>query len=173
MSKPIGYWGCNYDHQLIRDIAETYGDHLQHMRLTDKYWLQCHISEAIRLEIWEVEETQAAEEAGNSLHEMDQAQLQALSLALINKSHGKPITYWGCDHLNPIINGLIQVYGQYLEAMSNEDCYWLLMKIGHYLWLNHSDNAPTEEAQEVYTRITELELPFPQWDALLTAIVNS
>lgn len=39
MSKPLGYWGCNYDYQLITDVMETFGDNLQNMGETDQAWL--------------------------------------------------------------------------------------------------------------------------------------
>jgi hypothetical protein len=83
--KPIGYWGCDYTVDLITDIAETWGDALQHLSETDAWWLIARIA----YKMWLTSEVESppsteAEEVVARLHELPAPQKQALLKALAN-----------------------------------------------------------------------------------------
>jgi hypothetical protein len=84
-TKPLGYWGCDYNLPLIKDIAETFGEFFENMNQNDTLWLIARIAH----EAWqetEVDEppTDEAEEVRDRLHELSLGQKMALIQALAN-----------------------------------------------------------------------------------------
>ena len=85
MNKPIGYWGCDTNNALIKDISETWGDFLQDMSQSDTLWLIARIAH----EAWQEEPSDQppsaeAEEVRDRLHELSLNQKKTLIQALAN-----------------------------------------------------------------------------------------
>jgi hypothetical protein len=84
----------------------------------------------------------------------------------------KPITYWGCDHNNQLIQDICETWGDFLQNLNQADTLWLIARIAHEAWQEEpSDQPPTTEAEEVRDRLHELSLS--QKMALIQALANS
>jgi hypothetical protein len=173
MSKPLGYWGCNYDHQLITDVMETFGDNLEHLPEADQAWLigrcgdYCFVNSG-----GDQESSIEAETLVSRLHELSTNQIGCLIQAIANKSSCKPLTYWHCDENIELIRDIADVWEWNLQEMSEVDFYWLLARIGHYFWRKHCSDAPSDASQELADRIEMDELPPNQVAALIQALAN-
>ncbi len=170
--KALGYFGCDYNHPLITDIAETFQDNLQDMGEVDQVWLIGKLGDYYWQMFCDDAGSDASDELIARLYELPKNQVGSLLRAIINKSHCKPLTYWHCDHELPLIADVAETFGWNLEQLSEIDYYWLIARIGSYYWLHHCDGAPTEAAQEVVDRVECDELPQNQISCLIYAIAN-
>jgi hypothetical protein len=170
MNKPLGYWGCNYDHQLIFDVMETFGDNLQELSETDQAWLLSKISGHYWDKFCDESRSDAAKELLNRADELPKGQLASLVRAIANKSMTKPLTYWGCNHELPLIADVADTWGWNLQNLSEIDYFWLISSLGCYYWFNHAEGEPSDAAQELTSRIGEL--PQHQISALIQALAN-
>lgn len=170
MSTNLGFYGCNYDYQLITDIMESWGDDLYGLEDCDRYYLIHMISEYIGLiHFVHQDTTEAADELGSRIiaHELPAPQLKALMLAIVYR---KPLGYWGLDCRVPLINDVYETYGDYLENLTGEEVYDILTPIGWKLYVD-SPGISSVEADEVVERLDEL--PLSQLQALIQALVSN
>ncbi len=84
-SKTLGYWGCDYNLPLIKDIAETFGEFFENLSEADTLWLIARVSH----EAWQEEPSDQppsaeAEEVRDRLSELSLSQKMALIQALAN-----------------------------------------------------------------------------------------
>lgn len=84
----------------------------------------------------------------------------------------KPITYWGCDPNNQLIQDIAETFGDTLAAMTQSDALSLIGTIAHEAWAELDiDYPPSDEAEAVRDRLHELSTN--QKIALLQALINS
>ncbi|NJN07183.1 MAG: hypothetical protein HC815_04075 [Richelia sp. RM1_1_1] len=84
MGKPLGYFNLSHENELVKDVAETWGDGLEGLTEADTLWLIARIAhEAWLQEPSESAPTEEAEEVVDRLHELSYHEklnlLQALS----------------------------------------------------------------------------------------------
>ncbi|BAZ41448.1 hypothetical protein NIES4101_74140 [Calothrix sp. NIES-4101] len=172
MSKPIGFWGVNYSLELIKDIAECWGDHLQLLSDSDRFWLLGQIADVIWLENApdSMETSPESEELKMRLPELGKAGIGSFIQALVNKSYCQPLEYWGMPHNCLLTDDIRESWGDDLSGLSELESYYLLGRCGLHMWLRYCDSAPSNEAQEVFDRLDEL--PTNQWIALCQALGN-
>jgi hypothetical protein len=168
--KSLGYYGCNYDYQLVTDIADSFKDNLQELSETDQAWLIGKLGHYY----WEMYCAESASDAADELiarlYELPRNQVACLLRAIINKSSTKPLTYWHCDHELQLIEDIADTWGWNLQNLSEIDYYWLINRIGSYYWLHHCGGGVSEAAQELVQRLGEL--PQNQISALTQALAN-
>ena len=71
MSKPLGYFNLSHENELVKDIAETWGDGLEQLSELDAVWLMARIAHAAFMEEPSDEpQSDEAEEVFNRLHEL-------------------------------------------------------------------------------------------------------
>jgi hypothetical protein len=169
MSQPLSYWGCNNELPLIQDIAETFGDSLTKLSEVDQAWLIGKTAHHYAVEFCQEEASAEADEVIARLYELPKNQIGCLIQAIGNKGT-KPLTYWGCNHELPLIQDISESFGENLQSLSELDQAWLLARLGSYYWLQHCDEAPSDEAQEIVDRIEEL--PQGQLGSLIQAFCN-
>lgn len=83
MGQPLGYFSLSHNNELIKDIAETFGDGLDKLSEADTLWLIARIAH----EAWQEEPsgeppTAASEEIVDRLHELSYTEKQSLLQAL-------------------------------------------------------------------------------------------
>jgi hypothetical protein len=84
-TKPLTYWGCNHELQLVEDIADTWGWNLQNLSELDYYWLIARLGAYYWMRHCDDAPSEAAEELVNRLEELPQNQIPALIRAIANK----------------------------------------------------------------------------------------
>jgi hypothetical protein len=164
MSKPMTYWGCDENLNLIQYIASTWGWDLRGGLVdSDRAFL-----------IW-----QLALEVSNPLDTSNSFDLVyeriterggqkfALIQALVNKSDSKPLGYWGLQE-SPIVDLIRDVWGEYLLDMCEEDRYALLYDLARAIFREYPEQSFV--ASEVIRRIEEL--PTNQICSLIRALGN-
>jgi hypothetical protein len=168
--KSLGYWSCDYNYQLISDVADTFKDNLQDLPEIDQAWLLGKLGHYY----WEMYCADAASDATDELiarlYELPRNQVGSLLRAIINKSSTKPLTYWGCNHELQLIEDVADTWGWNLQELSELDYYWLIARLGSYYWMHHCDGTVSEAAQELVERLEEL--PQNQIAALTQALAN-
>ena len=83
MGKPLGYFSLSHKNELIKDIAETWGDGLEGLSEADTLWLIARIAhEAWQQEPTNSPPTEEAEEVVNRLPELSYHEKQWLLQAL-------------------------------------------------------------------------------------------
>lgn len=171
MSKPLSYWDCRYEYELIKDIAETWGDNLQNISELDQIYLIARLSMHYWLQHCNGAPTSLAEEVVARLEELPQGQCGALIMALANKSSTKPLGYWGCDYEYKLILDISESYNE-LQDMSEIDQVWLLGRCAehYFLYFNYDDISSSDEADEVVKRMPTL--PAHQIYCLIQALAN-
>jgi hypothetical protein len=171
MSKPLGYWDCRYEYELIKDIAETWGDNLENISELDQVWLIARLSSHYWMQHCDEAPTELAQEVDARLEELPQGQLGALIMALANKSSTKPMGYWHCDYEYKLILDIAESYNE-LQDMSEIDQTWLLGKCADFYFINfnYEDVSSSDEADEVVRRMPTL--PAHQIYALIQALAN-
>ncbi len=170
MSKPLGYYSCNYDHQLITDVMETFGDNLQELSETDQAWLLSKIGHYYWDSHCGESASDAADELIARLYELPRNQLACLLRAVVNKSMTKPLTYWHCDHRLQLVEDIADTWGWNLQGLSEIDYYWLIARFGSYYWYHHCVGEVSDAASELVNRLNEL--PKNQVVSLIQAIAN-
>jgi hypothetical protein len=85
MSKPLGFYGCNHQHELINDISNIWGDDLSGLTERDRIELIHLTSEHIASHHLAGKPSTNAKDIGNRLNELPLGQLQALIQTLGNK----------------------------------------------------------------------------------------
>jgi hypothetical protein len=174
MSKPLGYWGCRYENQLIADIAQHYNE-LQSMNETDHYWLMARLGSHYWMK-WGFESpSEAAQEVKHRVEvdeELNQCQLGCLLQGLGNKSNCKPLGYYSCDYSNRLIKDISLHFGDYLENMNETDQVWLISMLSeqYYQFFCDEEIAPSTAADEVCSRMNELDRM--NCGALIQALIN-
>ena len=85
--KNLGYYSCDYENALIRDIAEHYSDSLRNMSEIDQVWLICMMGEFYFLHHTpeDAEYSTAAEEVQKRLYQLDRMNCGALIQAIANR----------------------------------------------------------------------------------------
>jgi hypothetical protein len=170
MSKPLGYWGCNHDFQLIADVSETFGDNLQNLNEFDQAWLIGKLGHYYWDTYCEDAPSDAAEKLVARLYELPRNQLGSLVQAIPNKSLTKPLGYWGCNYDIPLIQDIGETFGDNLQDLSEIDQVWLVARLGSHYWLRYCDDAPSMAAEELVNRLDEL--PKNQIGCLIRALAN-
>ncbi len=83
----------------------------------------------------------------------------------------KPVGYFSLSNDNALIAEMTETWGQDLAQISENDCFWLIGRIAHQLWLNSdSDDGISEDAEAVDSRLHELK----DWEkvALIRALIQ-
>ena len=83
MGQPLGYFNLSHNNELVKDIAETWGDGLEGLSEADTLWLIARIAH----EAWQQEPTNspptgAAEEVVDRIAELSYNEKQSLLQAL-------------------------------------------------------------------------------------------
>jgi hypothetical protein len=83
-NKPIGYWGADRSNELVKDIAESWGECLNFVSTTDKYWLISHFT----YQLWARNESPVKSnhtlQLKEKLQSLDFETLQALLFQIVN-----------------------------------------------------------------------------------------
>ena len=84
----------------------------------------------------------------------------------------KPLGYFSLDvNNNALLRDMTESWGEGLEELTEADTLWLIARIAHEAWTQEPSNQPpTEEAEEVANRLTELSFHEKQW--LLQALTQ-
>ena len=84
----------------------------------------------------------------------------------------KPLGYFSLDvNNNALLRDMTESWGEGLEELTEADTLWLIARIAHEAWTQEpSIQPPTEEAEEVVNRLTELSFHEKQW--LLQALTQ-
>jgi hypothetical protein len=82
-SQPLRYWGCDKSNSLINDIYETFGDGLDGLEDSDRFWIIARLSG----ENWTYAEGPTSDEAAKAVERLEELsidQLENLLIALVN-----------------------------------------------------------------------------------------
>lgn len=83
----------------------------------------------------------------------------------------KPIGYFNLSNDNLLVAEMTDAWGEDLAQMSENDCFWLIGRIAHVLWLSSDcSESVSENAEIVANRLHELE----PWEevALIRALIQ-
>jgi len=155
VSHSLAYWNCNDTHQLIEDIIETFGNHLEELSITDRYWTLSQIGHHAWETYSEDPESDAATEISNRLIEIPNSQRKCLVAAIANFPRDSNLAYFSCDISCDLINDISETFGHYLCDLNLGDAFWLIRKISYEIWLS-LDASPSAAAQEIIERLEEL-----------------
>lgn len=177
MSKPLGYYHLNYEHQLIQDIADTWGDNLEKLTEPDRYWLIATMADFCFCELGEDESDASREVYERTIYdrELDRTEKDCLILALGNLSRGQPLGFWGMppSSLNtPLIKDIRDTWGETLQNISEVDQHYLITKLARNIWFQdyHEQHDTPAALEELSNRCDELPQGQIYW--FLRALIN-
>ncbi len=87
-------------------------------------------------------------------------------------SGNKPLGFFGCNYDYVLITDIMESWGDNLQNLPDCDRYYLISLISENVGLFHLTEETSENAEEINGRIMGGELPQPQMQALISAIVN-
>lgn len=120
MSRPLGFYGCDYSNPLIKDISEHYNE-LQDISEADQSWLLGRLGAHYWRRWCDRSPSSEAQELVDRLDEISGSQLGCLIKAIGNQSATKPLGFYHCDYELPLINDISEHYGDNLERMDEID----------------------------------------------------
>jgi hypothetical protein len=83
--KPLGFWGLSHNTPLVNDIAETWGEALENVNGSDRYWLIARCSAHLWLKYHDCPPSEEAEEVfDRASDELTSGDLQGFIQALVD-----------------------------------------------------------------------------------------
>jgi hypothetical protein len=176
MTKGLGYFGCDYENPLIKDIAETWGDDCSGATESDTAFCLYNLSWQYYMNLGVAAGVQflpssEAIEVKSRINELSQNEIGCLIQALAHKDRTRPLGFWGLSYGNELIKDISETWNE-LQDISEIDRFWLISELSEkYAKLAHRPGAIlSDEAVEIVDRMNELDST--QIYALIRTLAN-